>query len=185
MSCGIARVPYEVTYKILQHEAFSRAHEGHVIAQGIFFGLGQMQGLGLQHLHGMGFIMARLEAPDGLPVFSGPSYIEICSARAGVGAGTYTGAGLSTCLSGILSCREWGGITTADIKAADGLLILSAPSCTKNCSAGAGVGATSHLGIPCAKASARLNVLHAELLGRTADLDSVIATCTGPRGLSH
>ncbi len=55
--------------------------------QGIFFGLGQMQGLGLQHLHGMGFIMAKLEAPDGLPVFSGPSYIEIASTRAGVGAG--------------------------------------------------------------------------------------------------
>ncbi|CAL5223814.1 g6385 [Coccomyxa viridis] len=54
---------------------------------GIFFGLGQMQGLGLQHLHGMGFIMAKLEAPDGLPVFSGPSYIEIASTRAGVGAG--------------------------------------------------------------------------------------------------
>ena len=55
--------------------------------QGIFFGLGQMQGLGLQHLHGMGFIMAKLEAPDGLPVFSGPSYLEIASTRAGIGAG--------------------------------------------------------------------------------------------------
>ena len=55
--------------------------------QGLFLGLGQMQGLGLQHLHGMGFIMAKLEAPDGLPVFSGPSYIEIVSTRAGVGAG--------------------------------------------------------------------------------------------------
>ena len=55
--------------------------------QGMFFGLGQMQGLGLQHLHGIGFIMAKLEAPDGLPVFSGPSYIEIASTRAGVGAG--------------------------------------------------------------------------------------------------
>ncbi len=86
---------------------------------------------------------------------------------------------------GTPSCREWDGLTTADIKTADGLLILSAPSCTKNCSAGAGVGATSHLGTPCAKASASLNVLHAELLGRTADLDSVIATCTGPSGLSH
>ena len=59
--------------------------------QGIFFGPGQMQGLGLQHLHGMGFIMAKLEAPDGLPVFSGPSYIEIISTRAGVGAGQCPG----------------------------------------------------------------------------------------------
>ena len=58
-----------------------------VTAQGVFFGLGQMQGLGLQHLHGMGFIMAKLEAPDGLPIFSAPSYIEIVSTRAGVGAG--------------------------------------------------------------------------------------------------
>ena len=57
------------------------------VVQGIFFGLGQMQGLGLQHLHGMGFIMARLEAPDGMPIFSGPSYLEIISTRAGVGAG--------------------------------------------------------------------------------------------------
>jgi hypothetical protein len=58
-----------------------------VPVQGVFFGLGQMQGLGLQHLHGMGFIMAKLEAPDGLPIFSAPSYIEIVSTRAGVGAG--------------------------------------------------------------------------------------------------
>ena len=169
MSCGTAR---EAAYNIIQHEAFSRAHAGHVIAQGIFFGLGQMQGLGLQHLHGMGFIMARLEAPDGLPVFSGPSYIEICSARAGVGAGVYTGAGLPTCLSGTPLCCEWDGITLADNKAPTGLLILSVPSCTKNRSAGAYVGAASHLGIPCAKASASLNVPNAEL-------DSVIATCTG------
>ncbi len=58
-----------------------------VCAQGIFFGLGQMQGLGLQHLHGMGFIMAKLQAPDGLPIFSAPSYMKIVSTRAGVGAG--------------------------------------------------------------------------------------------------
>ena len=164
MSCGIARVPYEVAYKILQHEAFSRAHAGHVLAQGIFFGLGQMQGLGLQHLHGMGFIMARLEAPDGLPVFSGPSYIEICSARAGVGAGMYTGASLSTCLSGIPSCRDWDGITAADLEAPDGLLTFSVPSCTKICLARAGVGASSHLSFPCAKASTSLIEPHIKLV---------------------
>ena len=158
MSWGTATAPYELAYKILQHEAFSRAHAGHVIAQGIFFGLGQMQGLGLQHLRGMGFIMARLEAPDGLPVFSGPSYIEICSARAGVGAGIYTGASL---------------------------LILSVPRCTQNRSAGAGVGTASHLGIPCAKASASLNVPYAKLLERTAELDSVIVAFTGLSSLSY
>ena len=62
-----------------------------LLLQGIFFGLGQMQGLGLQHLRGMGFVMAKLEAPDGLPVFSGPSYVEIASMRAGVGAGQRPG----------------------------------------------------------------------------------------------
>ena len=67
--------------------------------QGLFFGLGQMQGLGLQHLHGMGFIMAKLEAPDGLPVFSGPSYIEIVSTRAGVGAGQCPGIRAVQCLA--------------------------------------------------------------------------------------
>ena len=84
---------------LYSYQVFSRAHAGYVTVQGIFFGLGQMQGLGLQHLHGMGFIMARLEAPDGLPVFSGPSYIEICSARAGVGAGISTNVSQTTCLS--------------------------------------------------------------------------------------
>ena len=131
-------------------QVFSRAHAGYVTAQGIFFGLGQMQGLGLQHLHGMGFIMARLEAPDGLPVFSGPSYIEICSARAGVGAGVYSGASHSTC-SSWHCCHGVGGITTADSKAPDGLLIFSVLNCTTMCFARSGVCANAHLGIPCAK----------------------------------
>ena len=46
-----------------------------------------MRGLGLQHLHGMGFLMGRIMGDDGLPVWSGPSYLEIASSRSGVGAG--------------------------------------------------------------------------------------------------
>ena len=55
--------------------------------QGLFLGIGEMRGLGLQHLHGMGFLMGRITGKDGLPVWSGPSYLEIASSRSGVGAG--------------------------------------------------------------------------------------------------
>jgi hypothetical protein len=55
--------------------------------QGMLFGIGEMRGVGLLHIHGMGFLMSRIPGEDGLPVWSGPSYIEIASARAGVGAG--------------------------------------------------------------------------------------------------
>lgn len=55
--------------------------------QGLFIGVGEMRGLGLQHLHGMGFLMGRIMGDDGLPVWSGPSYLEIASSRSGVGVG--------------------------------------------------------------------------------------------------
>ena len=59
----------------------------HLQWQGLFLGIGEMRGLGLQHLHGMGFLMGRMMGKDGLPVWSGPSYLEIASSRSGVGAG--------------------------------------------------------------------------------------------------
>lgn len=59
----------------------------HMPMQGLFLGMGEMRGLGLQHLHGMGFLMGRMMGEDGLPVWSGPSYLEIASSRSGVGAG--------------------------------------------------------------------------------------------------
>lgn len=46
-----------------------------------------MRGVGLQHMQGVGFLLGRVMGEDGLPVWSGPSYIQISSARAGVGAG--------------------------------------------------------------------------------------------------
>lgn len=58
-----------------------------VCLQGLFIGIGEMRGLGLQHLHGMGFLMGRIMGDDGRPVWSGPSYLEIASSRSGVGAG--------------------------------------------------------------------------------------------------
>ncbi|KAK9917885.1 hypothetical protein WJX75_009260 [Coccomyxa subellipsoidea] len=57
------------------------------MCKGLFLGMGEMRGLGLQHLHGMGFLMGRMMGEDGLPVWSGPSYLEIASSRSGVGAG--------------------------------------------------------------------------------------------------
>ncbi|CAL8463487.1 g3021 [Coccomyxa elongata] len=57
------------------------------MCKGLFIGVGEMRGLGLQHLHGMGFLMGRIMGDDGLPVWSGPSYLEIASSRSGVGAG--------------------------------------------------------------------------------------------------
>lgn len=58
--------------------------------QGLFLGVAELRGLGLQHLHGMGFLVGRMIDDSGLPVWSGPSYLEIDSARSGVGAGNAT-----------------------------------------------------------------------------------------------
>lgn len=53
----------------------------------MFFGLGELRGVGMQHIYGQGFLVARLPGEDGLPVWSGPSYLDITSVRAGLGVG--------------------------------------------------------------------------------------------------
>lgn len=86
-----------------------------VVPQGVFFGMGEMRGVGVQHLHGQGFLVARIRSEGGVPVWSGPSCVQIVSLRAGVGLGASASATANTNRAAcVMHARVYGVVDEAN-----------------------------------------------------------------------